>query len=315
MTEIITSGHTCNLLIYIEKQLRRFCANLDKAMESGDIEAIHDLRVASRRLTEPLRLLAPSVGRRRIDKITRCLRRTRSAFRKVRDLDVVQCSLCNTPPPAPLDTTDMAQLEGVLTRRRERALRKAVRMVERVSPTGAVESTQRILDQFPENAAHGDELEAVIQDSVQKLFARWAQRLSQKDPRSPKTAHLHETRLCVKRLRYSAELRRDLEGREADPLISTLAGFQELLGQWNDHLIAATRITAIARKDSTLAQQSAWSAKLLHYAGNRAQEADTLRLRVIEKWPPLEETLEAAGRDAQLPDSADARPEFAETSA
>jgi CHAD domain-containing protein len=301
MTEIIPSGSTDNLLLYIEKQLKRFCLNLDKAVETGDIEAVHDLRVASRRLAEPLRLLAPWAGRRRTDRIRQCLRRTRRAFRKVRDLDVVQSSLCNTPPPAPLDTTDLAQLEGVLTRRRERALRKAVRKVGRVSPAETAGTAQCIVGDVRENASNPDESDPLIENAADKLFVHWSQRLAEKDPRSAKTNHLHETRLCVKRLRYAAELRRDLKGGEADPLIPSLAAMQELLGQWNDHLTAARHVSAIARKDRTLARQSSWSARLLHYAGNRAQEAEQLRLRIIEKWPSLEAALGAAGREPVPP--------------
>src|SRR5437867_1740435 len=105
-----------SLIDYVEKHLKRFSTNLEKAIESGDVEAVHDLRVASRRLTEPLKMLAPWMDKGRIKVTLRSLRKARRAFRKVRDLDVVQASVCNG---APLDSTDLAPLEGILTRRRQ----------------------------------------------------------------------------------------------------------------------------------------------------------------------------------------------------
>src|SRR5438132_541848 len=82
-----------NLLEYTEKQLKRLTSKSEKLCESGEVDAVHDLRVASRRLVAPLRIMADYIGDKRVREIIRDLRKLRGAFRDTRDLDVVQSSL------------------------------------------------------------------------------------------------------------------------------------------------------------------------------------------------------------------------------
>ena len=64
-------------------------AGLRPTGKTGDAEAVHDLRVASRRLSEPLLVLEGSVPGRTIMKNRRELGDWRRTFRRVRDLDVL----------------------------------------------------------------------------------------------------------------------------------------------------------------------------------------------------------------------------------
>jgi|CXWL01.1.fsa_nt_gi CHAD domain-containing protein len=278
-----------NLIAYIERQKKRFNSNLTKALETGDVEAVHDVRVASRRLTEPLRLLGRWTGRRAADRVTDALRRTRRAFRKVRDLDVVQASLCDESPAGRMNPEDMAQLEGILAGRRERALRSARRRTEQLQPLEAIERMDDLIAAFEKRIDERAD-EHVLQ-GVDDFMSRWMARLRDKDPRRSGSADLHETRLCVKRLRYASELRRDIEGREEDRLVKALTEVQELLGHWNDKLITAGRVARIARKSEALASQSAWAAGLLECASQRARSAEEDRHRINAKWQEFEETL------------------------
>lgn len=271
-----------HLLEYIEKQLKRLTGKLEKVRETGEADAVHDLRVASRRLTAPLRIMGAYIGDKRIERIVRDLRRLRGAFRDTRDLDVVQGSLV-APGPAPLEATSLARLEGFLTRKRERSLRRGRRQSERINVErmdseirSAVDEFQESLEELPEENIH-----TLAQDAVMK----WSARLSERDPRNPETSHLHETRLCVKRLRYASELLRDLEARTEDTLISALAEVQELLGQWNDHLVAACMLSRLSRKTCSRGEDPAWAAHLLAYAATRAEAAVSLRSRIVEAWP------------------------------
>ncbi|HUN82321.1 MAG TPA: CHAD domain-containing protein [Phycisphaerae bacterium] len=273
-----------HLLEYVEKQLKRLTGKVEKVRETGEADAVHDLRVASRRLTAPLRIMGAYIGEKKIERIVRDLQRVRGAFRDTRDLDVVQSSLV-APGPSPLEPTSLARLEGYLTRKRERSLRDGRKKTERIDidrlesdVRNAVQQFQEALDELPEDNIHTLALDAV---------SKWSGRLTERDPRNPETSHLHETRLCVKRLRYASELLRDLEGRTEDALISALAEVQELLGQWNDHLVAACMLSRLSRKTCSRGEDPAWAGRLLAYAATRADAAVSLRTRIVEVWPTV----------------------------
>ena len=68
------------------KRLERFATLYTKALVSDVPEVIHDLRVASRRLQQVLRLLAPKT--KSSAKLVRVLRRVRRALGACRNLDV-----------------------------------------------------------------------------------------------------------------------------------------------------------------------------------------------------------------------------------
>src|SRR6476646_3002769 len=70
------------------KRLERFVTLLAKVTVSDDPDAIHDLRVASRRLQQTLRVIRPQTKPGKIKKSIRMLRRVRRALGPCRNLDV-----------------------------------------------------------------------------------------------------------------------------------------------------------------------------------------------------------------------------------
>src|SRR5690348_63613 len=71
------------------RQLNRLVALEPKVLRDESPTAIHDLRVASRRLQEVLDLLYPAPRPDEIQKLRRKLRRTRQALSEVRNSDVM----------------------------------------------------------------------------------------------------------------------------------------------------------------------------------------------------------------------------------
>jgi CHAD domain-containing protein len=300
--------HREHLLAYIHKQAERCTDNLGAAVAKGDVEAVHDLRVASRRLNVPMRILRDWVGRKQVAKVMRRLRRVRRAFRRVRDLDVVQASLCKVETAERLEASDLAQLEGLLTQRRNRALERSQRRIAKTRATQALHAIDTLCAGFGKSS--DDDAELLIHQEVERHVDRWSKRLMEHDPRSPEATDLHQTRLCVKRLRYAAELLRDMEDRTDDPLIAALVEAQEQLGQWNDDLVAAAMISAIARRAPLLTTQPGFSSRLLRYAAARAAGAQARRAAIMEKWPAIHGLLSARceadiGKDtaSHLPES------------
>ncbi len=285
MTALVDIANGRGLVAYVEKHLNRYASNLGKALEQGEAESVHDVRVASRRLTEPMRLIGGWVGRQETRKAIRRLRRVRRTLRKTRELDVLQASVAQSARDlAGLDASGLAQLEGILTQQRERSLTQARRRCAGSSGKGVEALVRQLVADFEQRVDRDTEL--LVAQEVERLFERWARRLLELDPRSSET-DLHETRLCAKRLRYSAELMRDVGNRDNAALFQTLVEIQDVLGSWSDRLAAARCISAIARRRRVLAMQSAWAEALLRYSARMAQAATDDRSRIVEKWPQV----------------------------
>jgi len=68
--------------------LQRFALQVNRAARTGDVEAIHDLRVAIRRLSRCLRVFAQFFSRRGCKKMRRRLKGLMDACGAVRDRDI-----------------------------------------------------------------------------------------------------------------------------------------------------------------------------------------------------------------------------------
>jgi CHAD domain-containing protein len=284
--DLTTAGR---LAAYVKKQLKRFEKNLAAAREGGDVDAVHDIRVASRRLAEPLRLMGQWMGRKSLMSERKRLKKARGALRKVRDLDVLQKALMESSAGGILEPNDLAQVEGVLTQKREKALCRARRKWEQFSIKKLVAGISDHADRFGGVVREG--LDEAVAEHVRRLFRERAERLLARDPRRPESGDLHQTRICAKRLRYAAELMRDTQVQTDQELIDILAKMQERLGHWNDDLVAARTVAKIACRTATLVEQPGWSARVLSYATDRARSAEAGRRSILDEWPSVENTL------------------------
>lgn len=289
MNQVEERGTASLLAAYVQKHLKRFEKNLTAAQKSGEVDAVHDVRVATRRLAEPLGLMGYGLGRKVVQNERRHLRKSRRALRKVRDLDVLQKSLMENPTGGGLEPTDLAQVEGILTQRREKALSKARRCWARVKSDKLVRRVDKLAESYEDLMREG--LDEELARRVRQLFLQRAERLIARDPRRPETVDLHETRICVKRLRYAAELMRDTQVGTDQDLIDSLAKIQERLGHWNDDLVAARMIARIAQKMNSLVEQPAWAARLLTYSAERARSAEAGRHAIVQEWLHVDSAL------------------------
>jgi CHAD domain-containing protein len=146
---------------------------------------------------------------------------------------------------------------------------------------------------------------SVPQDVAAMAAERFGRRARQLLSTDPSRSNLHQVRLRAKRLRYSAELLRDVGGPNESRLLDALVRFQDLLGEWNDHLCAVRRVSAVARQNRRLALQGDFCGRLLAYASGMTEAAEQQRATIIEQWPGLEAVIHSAlngGADAAVPE-------------
>jgi len=223
------------------------CEYAAAALEGADIEGVHDMRVASRRLRSALRDFKPHLrGGKRLDAAREALERLAAALGAVRDEDVAIHALEKLREEAPPETlAGIEEYAGERRARREGARAELAGAVDEESLAEARRLLARALEgggaaRGPKKGgpgargAGGVTFEAALVVVVRRLWDELAE-LSTSLYRPRKARRLHEMRIAAKRLRYALEL---LEGCRRDGvakgLASEVADLQGALGNLHD---------------------------------------------------------------------------------
>jgi len=286
------------LIEFARKHLGRLDRQLEIVLELGDVDAVHDFRVASRRLSEPLVVIAHWACPRRVPRLKRRLRRLRRALRRVRDLDVLHESFGSAATRPQLDAADRNRLDDLLMNARREALAIGRQKLLAGNPRKVQTDLSELLDKFRSCAASAGR---AVATECETLWRRRADDLLAQQPIDDPTTDLHQCRILLKRLRYSTELRRRIADQPRGPLIDALVAMQDLLGGWNDHLFAVTQLSRFAVDATILPRCASFGAGVLLCAAARARMADTARCEALARWPQLCSTIHAEFADIGKP--------------
>ncbi|HVH26896.1 MAG TPA: CHAD domain-containing protein [Vicinamibacterales bacterium] len=210
-------------------------------VEEGDIEALHRMRVASRRLRELIPLLALDADTTR--RLSRRLRRVTRRLGSVRELDVLMLLIEELEGNARYPREGLKRIGAAVLRARTAARE---RMAAKL-PTPKLERLARKL----ENAAK--RLESRHTKSASPTRANrpkntWQWALDARLTRRAERAHaaieaagavylpepLHAVRVALKKLRYTAELRTQTKRGRVTAEIKAMKTAQDLLGRLHD---------------------------------------------------------------------------------
>jgi len=279
-----------NLVHYQNEQLKRFRTNLRLSLTTEDMEAVHDLRVASRRLSDALNLMGAWVGRKRTARAQRALKRIRKAFRNVRDLDVFRLSLSEDAGQGMIDIDLAAQIESIFGERRQRALAEARRTAEQPECSEEIDAIEQMNETFLELAQRKP---GKLEKQLGRMLQERAEALLEHDPRMEE-ANLHETRICVKKMRYCAQLVDTCKCLGSHNLMDLLVEMQDTLGHWSDQVVAVRTLGRLAGRWKLVSYQTAFSEKILEYAVSRAKVAMNDQQKVLAQWTALAASVQVA---------------------
>lgn len=219
-------------------QWRELLQQRQLVLDSWEQEAIHDLRVASRRLRTVLELLPPWIGSKRMRRLRRPIRSLTRELGRLRNLDETLKYLTGLQDKALLPL--MTQLEQ--QRRQER---KRVR---------------RLLEELPFRRLHQQLVRAGhrLHTSTGSLSGTVVSRLAARNldlfrpihqlqllPELAEQAEQrHTLRIAVKKWRYFNELLTQLWGGRQDRLLVLLKQYQTLLGDLNDREVFLSVVSA-----------------------------------------------------------------------
>ncbi|HZM95741.1 MAG TPA: CHAD domain-containing protein [Vicinamibacterales bacterium] len=215
---------------------------------NGDVNAIHQARVATRRVRAALPIVTRgSKGR----KLTKVVSRLTRALGGVREHDVALLTLDELASDASVSREGIDLLRTILREERERLFADMALEIERVNleklQRKALAAAHHKVDAQGPALSDAKRLRAVIKRSIRRALALQAAIDNAGGIYLPD--RLHQVRIAVKKLRYVLEVARDLSRSRASARIRTLKTVQDLLGHMHDLEMLIMRIRALQGSD------------------------------------------------------------------
>jgi CHAD domain-containing protein len=241
------------------KQLNRFMTLEPKVLRGDDPDAIHDLRVASRRLQQILDLLYPKPRPRGLGGLRRRIRRARRCLSEVRNCDVLLERVENQLASKRVSRREIRLALGHYLRdRRAESFEKAMRRLGKVNLAAFYLELRRFLAaaavhhgrrQTPGEELTSELFHQRVSESLGPLWHVFESQLAQSRS-EPRPAVLHGTRIATKRLRYLLEVVAAFDVAGAAENLRWLRQLQRRLGDWHDlEVLEQMMIEMVARPD------------------------------------------------------------------
>ncbi|WP_433506091.1 CHAD domain-containing protein [Pseudonocardia halophobica] len=228
----------------LDLRLRALLAHDPGTRDGGDIEDLHQMRVAVRRMRAALKAARPLLDRAWADGLRAELGWLGRALGPVRDLDVLLLRLRGEIATLPeRERAAGAQLVASLDAERETARAAMLAVLESGRYRALLE---RLADAIrlplptPSATQAQPELIDLVRAEVRRL--RKAVRRAGDDPPDQT---LHDLRILGKRVRYTGELVEPMLGARVKRLLKATAGLQEVLGDHQDACVAEERIRGL----------------------------------------------------------------------
>jgi CHAD domain-containing protein len=224
---------------------QRMLQNEDGTRVGEDSEALHDMRVATRRMRAAFRVFKPYYYEDDIELHRTGLKITGKILGVVRDWDVLfEKTRVYVDSLTCAEKSDLQFLVESWSRERETAREQLIVYLDGESYLEFKSAFSAFVN------APGDDLldlhlkrALVCDDTPSMIYSRYERVLAHEENlQSPTVTQLHALRIDFKSLRYTVEFFRSSLGETADYCIEELKHLQDYLGDLNDARVAVLRI-------------------------------------------------------------------------
>ena len=254
------------------------------ARQGRDPEAVHQMRVATRRARALLRTATGVLEPEREAKLRAELAWLGGVLGGVRDLDVLITHLQSEADTLePTDRVALKPLFSGLAAERRKARTTLVRALKSARH-------RRLLDELAEPAVGQPTLNGRIKldKRAGKEFERLVKAMHTL-PSEPTDEELHRVRKLGKRARYAAELTAPLAPRKTATFVKRAKAFQDVTGEHQDAAVAEEKLRELAADVGGAASFA---------AGQLAERERARRASARERLPKAWKDLERAGQQA-----------------
>jgi CHAD domain-containing protein len=214
----------------LEKRMRGLTSDLSSAVaQLADDKAppknVHRVRTTIRRIESLVSYVNPDIDKK-LERTLEKMADMRKQAGKVRDLDV-QAGLLGALANGST-ARDRKSLAELLERKRERQAKRLVSVVKKIQESKFFARMDRIAEVSGANQEGNRPLAPLAEARAQ--LAEMAKDFSAHH--AIKLSRLHSARVCLKRIRYLAELA--VESAEQKAFIRELKSVQDAVGDWHD---------------------------------------------------------------------------------
>jgi CHAD domain-containing protein len=232
----------------VRKVSRRLREEYRRALRSGSAGAIHDLRVATRRLQTLVDLAALSKPSKRGAKLRKRLKWLRHTLGTRRDVDMILGKLRERAR-----NTASARRRGILRALIGQMTAEAKQInsrMYRATRTSGIKKLRRLTDKAL-GARRLTSLSAdVLTTAMRQAEQRWLAAINTAKVRKDAAAY-HDVRIKTKTLRYMIEtVSRFVELPGAEATTEWLKTIQDELGDWHDEIELTGRVTVLLSEDA-----------------------------------------------------------------
>ena len=206
----------------------------ERAARKGKVSGIHDMRVACKRLREPVRVLRDALPADRRKQILKQVEALNDRLGMVRDRDVVGRAIAKLQKTVPL-ARSLRKLEKQLAKERKKHFRRFLSFLDDLHDSGFVEFYENTMvhmhdDAMPPGTPKIGEFarQAVesrlddVMDNMQAALAPWDE-----EP-------FHRQRIRVKKLKYALEPVMTVMPVGVEAVYDHISELQEIMGEIHD---------------------------------------------------------------------------------
>jgi CHAD domain-containing protein len=247
------AAHPGRLSHLVDDQLERLSKVAALVLASDDAEAVHDLRVVTRRLQQLLAVVSARPRPKRIARLRRRLRRVRRALGTWRNYDVTLASVGarQRATRSPRRRAVWRVVREHLERSRLEEMIRARRRLLEEDLTGLVDRLRAVLVDSVGGVAT-ENIDLAVRSRAETAWQEWQAAFARAEAK-PDVTEVHALRIATKRLRYRVELTRGLGEAAADAVVDWARRVQHHLGDWHDHQILQRLMAeALARPELLL---------------------------------------------------------------
>ncbi len=215
------------LLESLEQRYEKYLAERQRCKKEFSEEAVHDLRVATRRilaLIELLRALEPSPL---LKKLRRDFKDQLDSLDELRDTQVMLAEISETIAELP----ELAALQKSLQKREKRLLRSAEDEIKSYETGDITRRIRKIRASLGEPARDGN-LAAALLKAMDDAYLAVDQRRAAVDPAQPST--IHRVRVAFKKFRYMVEIIHPMLAGYPETHLDSMHNYQARMGTIQD---------------------------------------------------------------------------------
>lgn len=259
-------------------------------LSGEDIEDLHRMRVATRRMRAAWRLFGDAYRHKAERRYVRELRAVASSLGAVRDLDVLLENLAAYVAIHPAEEADaLRPLAAAWQEEREAARSAMATMLASGAYRHFVDDYLAFVETeaAAARAVAATEPSRVRDTATSRIWGAYEQvRAYDATLAWADVATIHQLRIAAKRLRYSLEFFREVLGPEAGPLIERVTRLQDHLGLLNDADVAA-RLAREFLVASAARLAPPTIEAVGRYLGARDRDVARLRRSLPAAWRPM----------------------------